>query len=228
MLLSGGSAGAWPHSPRSRRWAIGYVAGANALAWIVVAPLGRRSSPSGSLAGSAGGPGRDRARRPGGAGCRVRAARGRRVTPWLLGPLRSGRWIGAELVARGLDRPADVRRRVLLETLGGGARQWWAGSWRVGRRPTSPRRPGARGHHRACRPQAAVAAVTLLMAILFVVQSTWPGAGAGVAGGDVLAARARGGASQPVEPPRASSSPRSRSDDGRSRLRRSSATCSAP
>lgn len=39
LLLSGGFAGVAAFSPELRAWATGFVAGANALAWIVVNPL---------------------------------------------------------------------------------------------------------------------------------------------------------------------------------------------
>jgi len=39
LLLSGGFAGVAAFSPQSRAWATGYVASANALAWIVVNPI---------------------------------------------------------------------------------------------------------------------------------------------------------------------------------------------
>ena len=102
-LVSGGFAGVAAFAPGERAWAIGYVAGANALAWILVNPVvgvltdrfswrAAEAVPA-AVAGAALLAARNAAPVPGG-----------RAAPRLRGVLAdvsARRWIGAELIAYG-------------------------------------------------------------------------------------------------------------------------------
>jgi len=102
-LLSAGFAGVAAFSQERRAWAIGYVAGANALAWIVVNPLvglvtdwlswRLAEAVPGAIALAALLASRAAAPAPGG-----RIAPGMRT---LLSAVSARRWIGAELIAYG-------------------------------------------------------------------------------------------------------------------------------
>ena len=172
MLLSGGFAGVAAFAQERRAWAIGYVAGANALAWIVVAPLvgivaegvswrAAQAVPAAiALAAMASAPAAASApRAPAAASLRI-----------VLSQRSPRRWIGAELVAYGawtalltfvgafFVETLGVREGVVGWLLAGGAAAHFAASTR-----------GARLTGALPRRQL-IAAVTLLMAILFVVQ----------------------------------------------------------
>jgi predicted MFS family arabinose efflux permease len=183
-LLSSGFAGAAGFAPERRAWAIGWVAGANALAWIVVAPvvgvIGDRVSwraaeavPAAlGLAALLSAP------------AAASASNGTRPPLRALVAHRSARrWIAAELAAYGawatlltfigayFVEGIGVRAAVAGWLLAAGAAAFFLAATRgAGRAAAAPRRP-------------LLAAVSLLLALLFAVELGLAGsAGLAVAG----------------------------------------------
>ncbi len=179
-LLSAGFAGVAAFAQKRRAWAIGYVAGANALAWIVVAPIvgivadlfswrAAQAVPAAiALAAMLAAP----AAAPVPSGPAVPRLR------TLFSQRSARRWIGAELVAYGawsalltfvgafFIETLAVREAMVGWLLAGGAAAHFAASTRrAGLLDAMPRRK-------------LVAAVALLMAILFVVELDLAGSAA--------------------------------------------------
>jgi len=179
-LLSAGFAGVAAFAQKRRAWAIGYVAGANALAWIVVAPIvgivadlfswrAAQAVPAAiALAAMLAAP----AAAPVPSGPAVPRLRA------LFSQRSARRWIGAELVAYGawsalltfvgafFIETLAVREAVVGWLLAGGAAAYFAAATRrAGLLDAIPRRK-------------LVAAVALLMAILFVVELNLAGSAA--------------------------------------------------
>ena len=179
-LLSAGFAGVAAFAQKRRAWAIGYVAGANALAWIVVAPIvgivadlfswrAAQAVPAAiALAAMLAAP----AAAPVPSGPAVPRLR------TLFSQRSARRWIGAELVAYGawsalltfvgafFIETLAVREAMVGWLLAGGAAAHFAASTRrAGLLDAMPRRK-------------LVAAVALFMAILFVVELDLAGSAA--------------------------------------------------